>query len=134
MRYRTNTDKQRDRDERNKSRVELLKTGKSLREILSSEGKTARTVDAILRQWLKVGKIDQEEYDANCRPESKPAPTTRLKTAPPKTQHLPQDLPSVEELELSDLPFTPGVFVFQGLGKPKKFLGLNWNQKFLNDL
>lgn len=115
MQLRTAAMKKAEQERRNRDRVKLLQSGKSLRQILLDEGKTENTVDAVLRKWLEVGKITQQEFDDNQRQKPKPVDVVI---------ELPEVYPA--EIDHGDLPFEPGVFAFNGFGKPKLFLGLVW--------
>lgn len=94
MKFRTSTDRKREQDKRIRARLKEIENGKSIRQVLRQEGKSENSINAILRQWLSLGKITQEEYDANTRGESSRSGNVLAES----TLH-------------SDLPFQPGVFI-----------------------
>ena len=102
MKFRTSTDRKREQDKRIRSRLTEIENGNSIRQVLRQEGKSENSINAILRQWLSLGKITQEEYDANTRDESSRS-GNRL----------------AESGMDSELPFEPGVFLSQGTRKAK---------------
>lgn len=94
MKFRTSTDRKKEQDRRIRSRLKEIENGKSIRQVLRQEGKSENSINAILRQWLSLGKITQEEYDANTRDESSRSGNI------------------LDESGMdSDLPFEPGVFL-----------------------
>ena len=96
MKIQSPYEKKKQQDQRNRERLKSLSSGRTLREILLAEGKTDNMINAILKQWLRVGKIDQQEYDDNM-PKEKPE----------VRQVLPESVG-----DAGDLPFEAGVFFF----------------------